>query len=149
VKKWEDEVTVRVDRPLAVSKKQFTKTEIKALIERAMREETGADFAFMNAGGVRDTLPSGQLLERHIWNIMPFDNLVVIGKFKGRELPPVVLNGKQVDPDRDYTLAVSDYTAANQSARSELNATGLKFGDDVGILRDIIIDWCRKKQVLE
>jgi 5'-nucleotidase/UDP-sugar diphosphatase len=149
VKKWEDAVTARVDRPLAVSKKQFTKSEVKLLIERAMREQTGADFAFMNAGGVRDTLPAGQLLERHIWDIMPFDNLVVVGKFKGRQLPAVVLGGRQVDPDREYTLAVSDYTAANQSARSELNTTGLKFGGDVGLLRDIILDWCRKKQVIE
>ncbi len=149
VKRWEDEVTARVDRPLAVSKRKFTGPEVKLLIERAMREQTGADFAFMNSGGVRDILPAGQLLERHVWNIMPFDNLVVVGKFKGRQLPPVVLQGKQVEPDREYTLAVSDYTAVNQSARSELNTTGLKFGDDVGLLRDMLIDWCRKKKVLE
>jgi 5'-nucleotidase / UDP-sugar diphosphatase len=149
VKKWEDDVTARVDRPLAVSNRPLGKPEVKALIERAMREQTGADFAFMNSGGVRETLPAGQLLERHIWNIMPFDNLVVVGKFKGRQLPAVVVNGKQVEPDRDYTLAVSDFTAANQGARSELNATGLKFGDDVGLLRDIIMDWCRKKRTIE
>jgi 2',3'-cyclic-nucleotide 2'-phosphodiesterase (5'-nucleotidase family) len=140
---------VRVDRPLAVSKKAFTGAETKLLIERAMREQTGADFAFMNAGGVRANLPAGQLLERHIWDIMPFDNLVVVGKFKGRQLPPVVLNGKQVDPEREYTLAVSDFTAANQGDRSQLRTTGLTFGDDVGLLRDIIMDWCRKMKTLE
>ncbi len=149
VKRWEDEVTARVDRPLAVSKKQFTKAEVKTLIERAVREETGADFAFMNAGGVRDILPEGPLLERHIWNIMPFDNVVVIGKFKGGDLPAVVLGDRKVDAAREYTLAVTDFTAANQGAASELRTTGLKFGDDVGLLRDLIIDWCRKKQTIE
>ena len=48
-----------------------------------MREETGADFAFMNAGGVRDVMPQGQLLERHIWNIMPFDNMRGGGDVQG------------------------------------------------------------------
>jgi 2',3'-cyclic-nucleotide 2'-phosphodiesterase (5'-nucleotidase family) len=149
VKRREDEVAARVERPLAVSKKRFTKAEVKALIERAMREETGADFAFMNPGGVRDILPEGQLRERHIWNIMPFDNVVVIGKVKGSDLPALVLGGRQVDPGREYTLAVTDFTAANQGAASELRTTGLKFGDDVGLLRDLLIDWCRKKKTLE
>jgi 2',3'-cyclic-nucleotide 2'-phosphodiesterase (5'-nucleotidase family) len=149
VKRWEDEVTARVDRPLAVSKKDLNHAEVKALIEQAMRDETGADFAFMNQGGVRDGLPKGQLLERHIWNIMPFDNLVVIAKIKGSDLPAVVLGSRKPDPGREYTLAATDFTAANQSAASELRTTGLKFGDDVGLLRDLLIDWCRKKQVIE
>jgi 2',3'-cyclic-nucleotide 2'-phosphodiesterase (5'-nucleotidase family) len=149
VKRWEGEVTARVDQPLAVSRRSFTKAELKPLIERAMREQTGADFAFMNSGGVRAVLPRGQLLVRHIWDIMPFDNRVVIGKFKGRDLPARVLGGRQVEPDREYTLVTTDFTAANQSAASELATTGLKFGDDVGLLRDLLVDWFRKKKVVE
>ena len=114
VKRWEDEVSARVDQPLAVSARAFDKREVKGLIEQAMRTQTGADFAFMNLGGVRDIVPKGQLLVRNIWDIMPFDNRVVVGKFKGRDLPAVVLGGRQVEPDRDYTLAVTDFTAANQ-----------------------------------
>jgi hypothetical protein len=74
---------------------------------------------------------------------------VVIGKFKGRELPAKVLGGRQVEPDREYTLATTDFTAANQSAASELGTTGLNFGDDVGLLRDLLVDWFRKKKVIE
>ncbi len=149
VQKWEEEVSRRVDRPLAISKRKFTHREVKDLIERAMRDETGADFAFMNAGGVRDIVPEGQILVRHIWNIMPFDNTVVFGKFKGRDLPPVVLQGRTVDPDREYTLAVTDFTAANQSAPEELQSTGLAFPGDGGLLRDLLIDWFGKKKVIE
>ncbi|HEY1340793.1 MAG TPA: bifunctional UDP-sugar hydrolase/5'-nucleotidase, partial [Bryobacteraceae bacterium] len=136
VKHWEGEVTARVDKPLAVSTRTFSHRDVQALIERALREETGSDFAFMNYGGVRDILPSGQLLVRHIWNIMPFDNRVLVGTFKGRDLPRVVVGKRQIDPDRDYTLAVSDFTAANQATPENLNATGLKFPNDVGLMRD-------------
>ena len=148
VKHWEDEVAKKVDQPLAMSEKAFTKAEVKALMERAMREATGADFAFMNMGGIRDIIPQGQLLDRHVWNLMPFDNLVVTGKFKGSQLPPVILKTHKVDPDREYTLAVSDFTAENQSAPSQLRTTGLEFPNQNGLLRDILIQWIRKQKVL-
>jgi 2',3'-cyclic-nucleotide 2'-phosphodiesterase (5'-nucleotidase family) len=149
VKRWETEVAARVDRPLAISRRKFEKRDVKALIERAMCAETGADFAFMNLGGVRDTLPQGQLLERNIWDVMPFDNRLVIGKFKGRDLPLVVLDGRHIDPNTEYTLAVSDFTAANQGTLENLRATGLEFPGDDGLLRDALIDWFRKKKVIE
>lgn len=148
VKHWEDQVSAKVDKLLAVSEERLDPHEVKQLIERAMREETGADFAFMNQGGVRDSLPQGQLLERNIWNIMPFDNDVVIGTFKGSQLPAVVVGNSKVDPDREYTLAVSDFTAANQGTNENLRTTGLVFPRDEGLLRDLLIDWFRKKKVV-
>jgi 2',3'-cyclic-nucleotide 2'-phosphodiesterase (5'-nucleotidase family) len=149
VKYWEDEVAVRVDRPLAVAKREFRKQEVKHLVERAMREATKSDFAFMNSGGVRDIIPAGQLKERNIWNIMPFDNRVVIGTFKGSQLPAVVLGDRKVEPDKKYTLAVSDFTAANQGTAENLRVTGLAFPKDAGLMRDILISWFRKQKVLE
>jgi 2',3'-cyclic-nucleotide 2'-phosphodiesterase (5'-nucleotidase family) len=149
VDRWESQVTELVDRPLALSRRPFTPSEVKSLIERAIREQTGADFAFMNADGVRDGLPQGQLLERHIWNIMPFDNAVVVGVFKGKDLPAVVLGGRTVEPEREYTLAVSDFTAMNQGTAENLRSAGLQFPEDVGQMRDLLLDWFRKKKVIE
>ena len=50
---------------------------------------------------------------------------------------------------RKYTLAVSDFTAANQGTNENLRVTGLKFPGDSGLLRDVLIDWFRKKKVIE
>ena len=149
VKRWEGEVTKRVDQPLAISKRKFDKPEVKRLIEQAMRDETGADFAFINLGGVRDIVPKGQLLVRNIWDIMPFDNRVVFGKFKGSELPAVVVGSRKIEPDREYTLAVTDFTAANQNADEQLRTTSLEFPGDGGLLRDLLLDWFRKKSVID
>ena len=118
-------------------------------MEKALREETGADFVFINAGGVRDILPKGQLLERNVWNIMPFDDMLVMGTFKGKDLPAVVLGDRKVDPNHEYTLAVSDFTAANQSTAENLRTTGLEFPHRIGMVRDLLIDWFRKKKVIE
>ena len=149
VAKWEDQVSARVDRPLAISKRTLNKVQVKELIEQAMRTETGADFSYMNLGGVRDIIPAGQLRERNIWNVMPFDNRLVTGTFRGKDLPEAVLKGRKVDANRKYTLAVSDFTAANQGTQENLRVTGLKFPGDAGLLRDALIDWFRKKKVIE
>ncbi|MBP7562357.1 MAG: bifunctional metallophosphatase/5'-nucleotidase [Candidatus Cloacimonetes bacterium] len=43
----------------------------------AMKEAAGADFAFINLGGVRAEIPMGPVTYRHVFNVMPFDNQVV------------------------------------------------------------------------
>jgi 2',3'-cyclic-nucleotide 2'-phosphodiesterase (5'-nucleotidase family) len=118
-------------------------------VEQAMREQTGADFAFVNLGGVRDSLPAGQILARNIWNILPFDDHLQVGTFKGSQLPAAVTRGQTVDPNRDYKLVVSDFTAANQDAPAELNAHGLKFPVKGPLQRDAVIEWVKKKKVIE
>ena len=149
VARWEREVSKKVDVPIAESTHAFDKPQVRALIERAMCEGMGADFAFMNFGGVRDTIPKGRVLGRHVWNIMPFDNIVVMGTFKGSRLPEAVTRGKTVDPDRDYKLAVSDFTAANQAAQSELRTKGLEFPVQGPLLRDALMDWIKGQKTLE
>ena len=149
VEHWEREVSKQVDVPVAESRRDFTKAEVRALMEAAMRERLGADFAFMNFGGVRDVFPRGRILARHVWNIMPFDNKVVVGRFKGSRLPEAATRGAAVDPDREYTLATSDFSAANQGSATELRATGLVFSTEGPLLRDVLLEWVKAKKVLE
>jgi 5'-nucleotidase/UDP-sugar diphosphatase len=146
VKRWEGEVTKAVDVPVANSRKEMKKEDLKPLIERIMREEMHTDFAFINNGGIRDKLPAGRILVRHIWNIMPFDNVVVVARVKGSQVPPVVARDHAIDPERLYTLAVTDFTAANQSAGSELGTTGLEFSTEGPMLRDLLIEWFKKQR---
>lgn len=146
---WEREVARVVDVPVAESRRAFTKAEVKALIERAMRERAGADFAFMNMGGVRDVVPRGRVLARHIWNIIPFDNKVVIGAIKGSRLPETVTAGKTIDPGREYRLATSDFSAANQSSPTELRSTGLEFPEQGPLLRDLLLEWVKEQKTLD
>jgi 2',3'-cyclic-nucleotide 2'-phosphodiesterase (5'-nucleotidase family) len=149
VKLWEDKASLVVDKPIATANRQISKPELKEMLEQAMKDETGADFAFMNVGGVRDILPKGQVLLRYVWNIMPFDNLIVYGTFKGRDLPAVVTAGQTIDPNKDYKLAVSDFTAANQDSEENLRSTGLEFPNHTGLLRDALADLIRKRKVIE
>ena len=146
VNRWEKKVAKVVNVPIGQSSREFPEAEVKVLMERSMIDETGADLAYMNLGGVRGFLPKGKLLARHAWTIMPFDNKVVIGTFRGRDLPKVVREGKSIDPDRDYVLATNDFVAANQ--KTQLGTDNLQFPRIGPLQRDVLINWIKKKKVL-
>lgn len=146
---WESKVAKRMNVPIGESKREFGRAELKALFEKALAEEMGVDFAFIGRGGIRTELHQGTILVRHVWMIYPFDSRVVIGKFRGSQLPPVVTAGRQIDPHRQYTLLTNEFTAANQSSPRELNTSGLKFPRIGPRQRDLLVQWVRKKRVLE
>jgi 5'-nucleotidase / UDP-sugar diphosphatase len=146
---WEAKVAAVVDVPIGESRREFSRPELKPIIEQAIADEMKADFAFMNLGGVRSVLPKGTILIRHVWNIYPFDSKVVMGRFKGRQLPAVVTAGRAVDPDREYTLALNEFSAENQANADQLGTSGLAFPTIGPLQRDLLVEWIRKKKVLE
>ncbi|MDP8991247.1 MAG: bifunctional metallophosphatase/5'-nucleotidase [Acidobacteriota bacterium] len=150
VARWESKVSRLVDVPIGESTARMepNNPELRKMIERAMAEQSGADIAWINPGNVRDTMPEGRILARNVWNILPFDNYIVLGKFKGSQLPPSITNRYPVEAGRDYTVATSDFTAANQSARDQLNATGMRFPQTGPLQRDALIEWIKKKKVV-
>jgi 2',3'-cyclic-nucleotide 2'-phosphodiesterase (5'-nucleotidase family) len=149
VRRWENEVAKVVDVPIGTARRELSRMEVKLLIERAMRDMLGAEFALMNRGGVRDILPKGTILARHVWNIMPFDNKAVLGKFPGERLPKHVVGERKIDPEREYTLAVTDFTAERQEDPEGLGGGGFMFAKDGPLLRDLLIAWVKKQKVID
>ena len=150
IAKWESKVSKLVDVPIGESTARMNRNNpvLRKMIERAMAEESGADIAWINPGNVRDTMPRGRILARTVWNILPFDNYIVLGKFKGSELPASITKRYPVEPDREYTVATTDFTAANQSDKEQLNATGMRFPQTGPLQRDAMIEWIKKKKVV-
>ena len=150
VAKWESKVSKLVDVPIGESTARMERNnpELRKMIERAMAEQSGADIAWINTGNVRDRMPEGRILARTAWNILPFDNYIVLGKFRGSELPSSITKRYPVEPDREYTVATSDFTAANQSASDQLNTTGMRFPQTGPLQRDALIEWIKKKKVV-
>lgn len=128
------------------------------------------DAALINIGGIRTTIGKGDILLKNVFEVMPFENEVIIVKMKGSDLQglfdyyaktqvnnPVshlyiethngqlsktLINGKVIDPTQDYYIATSDYLA--------LGGDNMKFfskGESIptGIkLRDLFIDYFKK-----
>jgi len=149
VAKWEQKVDEVVSRRVGEARREFAQAEVRELMERAMREEMGADFSHMNLGGVRDKLPKGVIRERELWNIMPFDNAMVVGRMKGRQINEKLRGGRAVEAEREYVVALGDYSVENEAQRRELGVAGVRFEKTERTLRGVWIDWVRKKKVLE
>jgi 2',3'-cyclic-nucleotide 2'-phosphodiesterase (5'-nucleotidase family) len=144
---WETRVSEIVDVPIGRAARHFDTEEVRALVERAMVEQLdGVDLAYVNLGGIRDVIPAGPLLARQIWNVMPFDNRVVIGSFPGDRLPGFLARGKPVDPERTYRVATIDFL---ESVWKASGPQGLEFPEVGPDLRELIIAWVRKQEVLE
>lgn len=128
------------------------------------------DAALINIGGIRTTIGKGDILLKNVFEVMPFENEVIIVKMKGSDvqglfdyyaktqvnnpvshlyietnngqLTKTLINGKVVDPNQDYYIATSDYLA--------LGGDNMKFfskGESIptGIkLRDLFVDYFNK-----
>jgi 2',3'-cyclic-nucleotide 2'-phosphodiesterase (5'-nucleotidase family) len=146
VARWEAAVADRTEEVIGEAKRLFPREEIRTLLERILRESEGADLAYVNPGGIRDTLPPGPLRVRHVWNVMPFDNHVVVGELAGRDLPDWLVKERGLDPDATYRLATMDFCVATWRDRGSADPTVVDTGR---LVRDVMVEWIRKRQVLE
>ena len=83
-----------LNEPIAIAKTKFeTPEELGCLITDALREVSGADFAFQNTGGVRIThLKKGPITVKDVYSIDPFGNDVVVYQMTGAQVKKFILN---------------------------------------------------------
>jgi 5'-nucleotidase/UDP-sugar diphosphatase len=61
-------------------------TNLGVLIGRAMMDKTRAEFAIINSGGVRDSIPTGPITYKDILKVLPFGDTVCTVDLSGAEL---------------------------------------------------------------
>lgn len=61
-------------------------TALGTLVGEAMMERTHADFAVVNAGGVRDSLPGGAINYKDVLKVHPFGNTICTVDLTGQEV---------------------------------------------------------------
>ncbi|MBS3938340.1 MAG: 5'-nucleotidase C-terminal domain-containing protein [Peptococcaceae bacterium] len=76
--------TVRLEGERALVR--TAETNLGNLVTDAMLRASGADFAVTNGGGIRASIPAGQVTRRHVFDVLPFGNLVVTQKIKGAQI---------------------------------------------------------------
>lgn len=136
-----------------------------AYLEMARQKvDAKVDAAFMNSGGIRlPDLPAGALTKGKIFELMPFDNLMVLLKLKGSLLKQyldtlaatesviasgitmqivnktaqqVMVGGKPLDLHADYIIVHSDYVVMNSNLLKNIDRKTNGY-----LLRDAIIDY--------
>jgi 5'-nucleotidase / UDP-sugar diphosphatase len=150
VDKWEKRVAKLMDVKIATANRDFDQAALVPMIEQAFREELQVDFAATNRGGVRDRLPKGDVLVRHIWNIAPFDNQMMIARgVKGSQLTSFVRDSEKLDPQKVYTIATSDFIVNNAGTRKTFGLEGIRFEPTEHMMRDVFLRWVKRQGVLQ
>ena len=78
----ETDARLEGDRPMVRTRP----TAMGQLVGRAMMAKTGADFAIINAGGIRDSLHQGPLSYKDVLKVHPFGNTIVTVDLSGQEV---------------------------------------------------------------
>jgi 5'-nucleotidase/UDP-sugar diphosphatase len=73
-------------------------TNLGRLIGQAMRDKTRADFAVVNSGGVRDSLPAGPITYKDVLKVQPFGNTLVTLTLSGREVLDYLQAASRMNP---------------------------------------------------
>ncbi len=136
----------------------------------AEKYNTKVDAAFLNYGGMRLTqLPAGDVTNGKIFELMPFDNLLILQKLKGdvlqqlldlgaakggwpvagitmqikdKKAVQVMIGGKPLDRGATYTTVNSDFMAnGGDNADMLRNVPQLSNGY---LMRDAIFDYIKK-----
>ncbi|MCA2978036.1 MAG: bifunctional metallophosphatase/5'-nucleotidase [Myxococcaceae bacterium] len=113
----------------------FTKTglaqesrEMTTWLTSSLKERFQTDVALLNRKGVRQALPPGPVTKASVYDLVPFDNQVVVARLPGDALLAALENtearvagvkrkgdgwvdakGAPLDPKKVYTVATTDY----------------------------------------
>ncbi|EOV9708226.1 bifunctional UDP-sugar hydrolase/5'-nucleotidase UshA [Cronobacter malonaticus] len=68
------------------SKVRFVQTSMGHLILNAQIARTGADFAVMSGGGIRDSIEGGDITYKDVLKVQPFGNTLVYVDMTGKEV---------------------------------------------------------------
>lgn len=132
------------------------------------------DAAFVNYGGIRSYLPKGDITIGKMYELMPFDNLIVLQTLSGKELQAflnlvatrngwpisngitfsikekqavnILVDGKPLDDNAKYIIANSDYVANGGDNADMLKKIPQQ--NKFYIFRDALIEYTKQQTSL-
>ncbi|MCL6217732.1 5'-nucleotidase C-terminal domain-containing protein [Zunongwangia pacifica] len=136
------------------------------------RTGNNIDFVLLNYGGIRSELNKGPVTTRDAYNMMPFENQIVIAELSGEKVEALLrylekaksahpvsgikikmnkeykvtsamINGKPINPEQNYFVATSDYLQQGGDNMSFFSNPVNLYDTDYK-LRNAIIDYFQK-----
>ncbi|WP_024551942.1 bifunctional UDP-sugar hydrolase/5'-nucleotidase UshA [Franconibacter helveticus 513] len=107
------------------SKVRFVQTNMGRLILSAQMARTGADFAVMSGGGIRDSIEAGDITYKDVLKVQPFGNTLVYVDMTGQEVADYLKAVAQMKPDSGaYPQFANVSFTASGGALSDIKIKG-------------------------
>lgn len=118
-----------LNEAIAMAKTKFeTPEELGCMMTDALREVSGADFAFQNTGGVRvEYLKRGPITVKDIYSIDPFNNDVVMYQMTGEQVKKFILNSYRKNGGFPSFVSGMTYTVSEDGKNVWINMVGDNF----------------------
>jgi 5'-nucleotidase len=118
-----------LNEALAVATTKFeTPEELGCMLCDAIREISGADFAFQNTGGVRvNYLKKGPITVKDVYSIDPFNNDVVVFRMTGEQVKWFILNSYRKNGGHPSYVSGMTYRVSDDGKSVWINMEGTSF----------------------
>lgn len=192
IKPYRIQINKSLDSVISYAKETYSKkdgkfnTAIGNMMADAVYEQTNPvfksrtgnsiDLVLLNHGGIRSIISKGHITSRTAYNVMPFENSVVVVKMKGSkvidlvnylvseqkshpihgmqivlndklQLKSATINNKLIDETKSYYVATSDYLY-NGGDRMTFFKPNEKLHQINYKIRNILIDYFTKKDTI-
>lgn len=168
-------------RPIGESPREFLRkpdssgeSHLGTQICKAIAARSGCPIVVFQRGGLRSDLPAGNLVFKDIYQVLPFDHHILVGKISGKDLVtlldkgsdgkdaelcmfgPVLkrdsgtfrveFEGKQVSPEGWYPIALNEFLSGGGDGFEEF--TRVKDLQPRGeIIRDALLEWVKTRKL--
>lgn len=133
-----------------------------------------ADVGVMNMGGIRNLLNKGEITIASVYEIAPFENRLAVVTLKGADLLDLFgqiaavhgeglsgaklviskegklldakVEGKPVDPEKEYQVATIDYIAEGNDRMEAFKKATAKVEPENAVLRDLFIEYVKRME---
>ena len=118
-----------LNEAIAVAKTKFENPEeLGCMLTDALREVSGADFAFQNTGGIRvNYLKKGPITVKDVYSIDPFNNEVVVFQMTGEQVKKFILNSYRKNGGHPSYVSGMKYTVNDDGRSVLINMDGANF----------------------
>lgn len=177
VASWSRMVEEIAARPVGVSPREFlrkqgpdAKYHLGEQLCKAVSDVSGCPIVVFQAGGLRADLPSGNIVFKDIYQVLPFNHQILVGRISGKDLLSLVekgtdrkdaelcvygllfsrtadelsvtFDGKPVVPEAEYPIALNDFLAKGGDGFDEFTRVR-DLQSRGGIIRDALLERVR------